>query len=71
MKLKTCKRVLFSVLNPCCLSLYDHLSVGEGPCFKENTLIAVVDGIPGQWGPAAQHRDLYPVFCDPLYGERI
>ena len=25
----------------------------------------------GQWGPAAEHRELYPIFCDNLCGRRI
>ena len=31
----------------------------------------VVYGMTGQWGPAIQHRELYPIFCDNLYGEKI
>ena len=28
----------------------------------------IVCGVDGQWGPAIEHRELYPVFCDNLYG---
>ena len=31
----------------------------------------MVHGMDGQWGPAEQHRELYPLFCDNLYGKRI
>ena len=30
-----------------------------------------VYGVIGQWGPALWHRELYPVFCDDLYGQMI
>ena len=30
-----------------------------------------VYGMIGQWGPAVQHRELYPVFSDNLRGKRI
>jgi len=30
-----------------------------------------VYGMDGQWVSAVQHRGLYPVFCDGLYGKRI
>ena len=30
-----------------------------------------VYGMIGQWGPAVQNRELYPIFCNNLYGERI
>ena len=30
-----------------------------------------VYGMTGQKGPAVQHRELYPVFCDALCGERV
>lgn len=26
-------------------------------------------GMTGQWGPAAWHRDPYPICCDHLYGK--
>ena len=29
-----------------------------------------VYGTIGQWGPAIQHREFYPIFCDNLYGKR-
>ena len=32
---------------------------------------AEVNGIIGPRGPPVQHRELYPVFCDNLYGKRI
>ena len=28
-------------------------------------------GITGQRGPAVDHRELYPVFCDDLCGRRL
>ena len=31
----------------------------------------MVHGMDGQWGPAVQHRELYPIFCNNLYGKRI
>ena len=31
----------------------------------------VVYGMIGPWGPAIQHRELYPILCDNLYGRRI
>ena len=31
---------------------------------------AEVQGVTGQRGPAVQHRERYPVLCDPLYGKR-
>ena len=31
---------------------------------------AVVDGMDGQWGPTAQHREVCSVFCDNLCGNR-
>ena len=31
----------------------------------------VVYGIIGQWGPAVQYREFYPIFCDSVYGKRI
>ena len=34
-------------------------------------LQADVYGMIGQWGPAVQHRELYPLFCDNLCGNRI
>ena len=30
-----------------------------------------VYGMNGQQGPAVEHRELYPVFCDDLCGKRI
>ena len=30
-----------------------------------------VDGTIGQQGPAIQHRELYPIFCNDLCGKRI
>ena len=30
-----------------------------------------VYGIIAKRGPAVQHRELYPIFCDNPYGERI
>ena len=30
-----------------------------------------VYGMIGQWGPAVEHRELYPIFCDNLCGKRI
>ena len=41
---------------------------GTGIC-----ALRYMDGMTGQWGPAAQHRELYPVFCvwDHLCGKRI
>ena len=30
-----------------------------------------VYGIIGQWRPAVQHRELYPIFYDNLCGKRI
>ena len=33
-------------------------------------ICTLVYGMIGKWGPAVQHRDLYPVFCDGLYGKR-
>ena len=36
---------------------------GSGIC-------TLVYGMIGKWGPAVQHRDLYPVFCDGPYGKR-
>ena len=30
-----------------------------------------VYGMTGQQGPAVQHRELYPIFSDNLYGKRI
>jgi len=29
-----------------------------------------VYGMTGQWGPAAEHRELRPIFYDNLYGKR-
>ena len=29
----------------------------------------IVYGMDGQRGPAVQHRELYSIFCDNLYGE--
>ena len=31
----------------------------------------IVCGMDGQQGPAAQHWELYSIFCDNLYGKRI
>ena len=28
-------------------------------------------GMIGQWGPAGQHREPYPIFCDNLCGKGI
>ena len=28
-----------------------------------------VCAMTGHWGPALQHRELYPMFCDDLYGK--
>ena len=28
-------------------------------------------GMTGQQEPAVQHRELYPIFCDNLFGKRI
>ena len=28
-------------------------------------------GMDGQWGPAVQHRELYSIVCNDLYGKRI
>ena len=30
-----------------------------------------VSGVTGQWGPAEQHREFYPIFRDNLCGKRI
>ena len=30
-----------------------------------------VHGMIDQWGPAVEHRELCPVFCDNLHGKRI
>ena len=30
-----------------------------------------VCGMTGQWGPAVEHRELHPIFCNDLCGERI
>ena len=30
-----------------------------------------VYGMIGQWGPAVQHREFHPIFCDNLCGRRI
>ena len=30
-----------------------------------------VYGMIGQWGPAVQHREFYPIFCDNLCGKRM
>ena len=32
---------------------------------------AFVHGMGGQPGPAVEHRELYPMFYDNLYGKRI
>ena len=32
---------------------------------------AIVYGMDGQWEPAIEHRELYPIFCNKLYGKRI
>ena len=31
----------------------------------------VVYGMTGQWGTSAEHRELYPIFCDNPYLKRI
>ena len=31
----------------------------------------VVYGIVGQQEPAVYHKELYPIFCDDLYGKRV
>ena len=31
----------------------------------------VLSGMTGQWGPAVQHQELCPMFCDHLHAERI
>ena len=31
----------------------------------------VAYGMVGYHGPAIEHRELYPIFCDNLYGKRI
>ena len=31
----------------------------------------VVYGMDGQQGPAGQHREVYSIACDNLYGKRI
>ena len=38
----------------------------------EATIIktTIIYGVIGQQGPAVQHRELYPIFCDPLYGKK-
>ena len=30
-----------------------------------------VYGMTGQQGPAVQHKELYPIFCDNLFGKGI
>ena len=30
---------------------------------------SIVYGIDGQLGPAEQHKELYSIFCDNLYGK--
>ena len=27
--------------------------------------------LTGQWEPAVQHREFYPIFCDDLYRKRM
>ena len=43
----------------------DGLGFGDGHIHTE------VYGMIGQWEPAVQHKELYPVFCDNLCGKRI
>ena len=31
----------------------------------------IVYEMTGQWGPAVEHRELYPIFCNNLHGKRI
>ena len=41
----------------------DGLGVGGRHVHNE------VCGMTGQQGPAIKHRELYPIFCDNLYGK--
>lgn len=46
--------------------------VGEGWAgVWDSHMHTEVHEVTGQWGPAVQYRDLYPIFCDHLYGKRI
>ena len=44
---------------------------GDGLGIWDRHVYTEVYGMTGQWGPAAWHRELYPVFCDHLCGKSI
>ena len=43
----------------------------DGPGVSDWNMHNEVYGMVGEWGPAVQHRVLYPAFCDNLCGKRI
>ena len=58
----------FSILKDkyICLYVYNNHTLIKGIIMHTE-----VYGMIGQWVPAVQHRELYPVFCDNLCGKRI
>ena len=54
---------------------YQRGQVGEGGRYGQGNwdwhIHTEVYRMIGQQGPAVQHRELYPVFCDNLCGKRI
>ena len=48
----------------------DSLKRRDGLGFWDQHVHTEIYGMTGQWEPTVQHREVYPAFCDNLYGKK-
>jgi len=44
---------------------------GDGLGVWDQHIYTIIYGMDGKQGPAVRYRELYPIFCDNLYGKGI